>query len=232
MSIILLSEDANQILKNYLISQDHKIIEIKKINIVYEAISSHADIYVCKMRKEIIIEPNQFRFIKKELDLNSVKYKIGKNPLGFNYPDNIGFNALCTGKYLIHNLKYTDHLILNTAKSLSLIPISVSQGYTKCNIVEVDNNSLITSDVGIAKALENYDLNILVISQGYVMLDGFNYGFLGGASGKVGNKIIFNGDLSLHPDFKIIIDFINSNNLEVVYFNEYPLTDIGSIIEI
>lgn len=232
MSIILLSEDANQILKEYLILQGHKIIEIKKTAVVYDAVGSHVDIYVCKIGKEIIIELNQFEFIKNPLDLNSIQYKVGKNTIGFKYPDNIRFNALCTDKYLIHNLKYTDPVILDTAKNLGLIPINVSQGYTKCNITKVDNNSLITSDVGVAKNLENCDLDILVISQGHVLLSGFEYGFLGGASGKVENKIIFNGNLSAHPDFEKIVRFIQSKNLQAVYFKEYPLTDIGSIIGI
>lgn len=232
MSFVLLSEQANQILKNFLILKGHKIIEIKKTDIVYDAVCSHTDIYVCKIGSEIILEPTQFEFIKDPLALNNAKYKVGQNKLSFEYPHNISFNAYCSDKYLIHNLKYTDPVILNTAKERKLIPINISQGYTKCNIVEIDTYSLITSDVGIAKTLENYDLDVLLISQGHVLLDGFDYGFLGGASGKVGNKIIFNGDLTLHPDFKKIIDFIQSKNLEVVYFKEYPLSDIGSIIEI
>ena len=43
-------------------------------------------------------------------------------------------------------------------------------------------------------------------------------------------EIVFNGDLSAHPDFNVISAFIESRGLSCVYFKDYPLTDIGSII--
>ena len=54
--------------------------------------------------------------------------------------------------------------------------------------------------------------------------------FIGGCSGRVGNKVIFNGNLKAHPDFQRILSFIKSRGLDCVWFPEYELTDIGSII--
>ena len=56
-------------------------------------------------------------------------------------------------------------------------------------------------------------------------------GFIGGASGKVGNLILFNGDLRKHSNYKEIKDFIERRGVSIKYFEGYPLTDIGSIIE-
>ena len=61
-------------------------------------------------------------------------------------------------------------------------------------------------------------------------LPGYDTGFLGGTSGRVGDEIVFNGDLSAHPDFEAIKDFIRSRGLQIKYFESYPLRDIGSII--
>ena len=84
---------------------------------------------------------------------------------------------------------------------------------------------------GILSALKKSpDLGVLPVSQGHVKLDGFEYGFLGGASGRVGDEIVFNGDLSAHPDYEAIREFIESRGLAVRFFPEYPLTDIGSIL--
>lgn len=232
MSCVLLSQDANPILKSYLSKINYIPIEIKKTNLVYDAISSHADIYACKVNHELVIEPSQLKLIKKELESQNIKYKSGKNSLGFKYPHNINFNSYCTDKYIIHNFKYTDNSILETAKQQGLISINVSQGYTNCNIVEINNNSLITSDIGIKNTLNKYNFDVLLIEQGYVKLKGFKYGFLGGATGKIDNKVIFNGNLLDHPDHNKIINFIESKGLEVIYFKEFSLTDIGSIIRI
>ena len=95
----------------------------------------------------------------------------------------------------------------------------------------VDGNSVITADRGIVSALKKCpDIDVLPISQGFVRLEKFEYGFLGGASGKVGNEIVFNGDLSAHPDYEAICRFIEARGLSVKYFPGYPLTDIGSIL--
>ena len=114
---------------------------------------------------------------------------------------------------------------------LELELINVKQGYTKCNCVVVDGHSIITSDQGIIGTLKKYpDIDVLPICQGFVSLDGFEYGFLGGASGRVGDEIIFNGDLSAHPDYDSIGRFIASRHLQLKFFPEYPLTDVGSIL--
>ena len=73
-------------------------------------------------------------------------------------------------------------------------------------------------------------MSVLKIRPGQVLLPGYAYGFLGGTSGRIGDKIVFNGDLSAHPDFNVISAFIESRGLSCVYFKDYPLTDIGSII--
>ncbi|HVI40969.1 MAG TPA: hypothetical protein VM577_09935, partial [Anaerovoracaceae bacterium] len=133
---------------------------------------------------------------------------------------------------LIHSTKHTDPVILSRAMELGLQLINVKQGYTKCNLVIVDENSAITSDMGLAVSLKKHNLEVLLISSGHVGLEGFPYGFLGGTSGRAGNEIIFNGNLSAHPDYKKIKQFIQKRGLQVTYFEEYPLEDIGSIIQL
>jgi hypothetical protein len=73
----------------------------------------------------------------------------------------------------------------------------VKQGYTKCSLVVVDEKSVITSDMGLAAALQRFEIDVLLISQGHVALPGLQYGFLGGASGRAGDEILFNGTCPL-----------------------------------
>ncbi|MBN7772926.1 DUF6873 family GME fold protein [Clostridium aminobutyricum] len=215
MSTIYLSEHANYILIDYLKSLGHHLIFIRSTDLVYDAVSAHPDIYLCKMGA----------------DKRASVFIGDKTQLGFEYPQNIGFNAVCMGHYFIHNLKYTSPELMETARNQGMTFIHVKQGYTKCNTVVVDENAIITSDAGIVKALNPFHMEILLIQSGYVNLPGLPYGFLGGASGRVGNQIVFNGNLEQHPDCKRICEFIESRGLSVHYFREYELEDIGSIIE-
>lgn len=215
MKKIYISAQANTMLCQYLKSLGFELVTMGQLGITYSPVDTHTDIFCCRMGA----------------GRNADVFIGGKSEIGHNYPDNVKFNALCLGRYFIHNLKYTSPALLNEARKNGLTLINVKQGYTKCNVLPIDDNSAITSDEGIYRTLSSlHDIDVLKIRTGYVKLSGFDYGFIGGASGRVDNEIIFNGDISAHPDFNIMRDFIEARGLSVKYFTQYPLTDIGSII--
>ncbi len=232
MNTVCLSEKTNRILKDALRGKGYELIEIVGTDKVYDAISSHGDIYLCKICGELIAAPVQLPFIQEGLQKNGIRYVPGEKDPGFKYPENVKYNAAQIGSRLIHNTNHTDPAVLLAAKAHGLELIDVKQGYTKCNLVVVDENSAVTSDIGLAAVLKKNGLDVLMISPGHVRLKGFPYGFLGGASGRVGGEIVFNGDLSAHPDFQAIKGFIQTRGLHPLWFEEYPLEDVGSIIEI
>lgn len=210
MSMIYLSETSHPLLQRALQVQGHQLFIIRRTGLTYDPVSSHPDMYMCS------------------LGIGGPVFFGNPDELGPRYPKNVPFNAACTGRFFIHNLKYTSPALLKVTQGIRRI--HVSQGYAKCNIAIIDSSSIITSDKGIWNACYN-DLDVLLIRPGHIRLQGFSYGFLGGACGRVGNRIFFNGNLKAHPDFKIISSFIESRSLEPVYFPQYPLEDIGSIIE-
>lgn len=216
---LYLSENACPPLLEYLSGRHYEInlITTDPSNkaITYPAVCTHADIFFCRMGA----------------GENAEVFRGNPRELGYRYPHNVKFNGVYLDRYFIHNLKHTSPALLESARAKGLKWIHVAQGYTKCNMVVVDGHSVITADQGILRTLRRYpDINILPVRQGYVKLSGFEYGFLGGASGRVGNEIIFNGNLSCHPDFEKIRDFIENCGLSIQYFPEYELEDIGSII--
>lgn len=217
MKKIYLSVKANSILCNYLTSLGYEIKYINTKGIVAYPVSSHPDMFMCKLG----------------VSDSSPIYYGQHSSLGSSYPKDIIYNCCGTGKFFIHNLKYTCSDLKLMADSLGMILINVNQGYTKCSTVIVDEYSIITYDQGMARECEKYrskGLETLLVSPGNIVLDGYNTGFIGGCSGRVGNQIIFNGNLTLHPDFHKIKAFIENRNLQCIWFPEYPLTDIGSII--
>ncbi len=192
-------------LKNWLSDRGYELNVLHEGDKPYPAISSHPDIYMCHTGKKLL----------KQSDIGS------------KFPDYLGFNGVFLDKYFIHNLDYSSPALLKEAEGLELI--NVKQGYAKCSCVVVDEKSIITADEGIVKKIQNYDIDVLKVSQGHVLLDGFDYGFIGGASGRVGNCIVFNGDLNTHLDGKAIRGFITSRGLEVVDFKGHDLCDIGTV---
>ena len=208
--MIFVSENAHENLISYLKSLD-EITIIHGTDLVYSEVSSHPDIYMCDLKDKVIHAEN--------------------DELGFKYPENCAFNAACTGKYFIHNLKITSKRLLKEAEGMQ--HIDVPQGYTKCNVLTIDEESIITSDRGIYEKCKD-SLNTLLITEStketpHVLLKGFPYGFIGGATGRVKDEIIFNGKISDHPDYEKIKEFIESRGLKIKEF-DHPLEDIGSII--
>lgn len=215
MNTTYISKDANEILIDYLKIKGCTIKTISSENVVDKGISNHPDIFLCRMG------------YKKSDPI----FFAQKNDLSFHYPGDVAFNAACTGKYFIHNTKLTNPKLLEKAKSMGMNIIHVKQGYTKCSIVVVDENSIITYDKGIATACQTHpELDVCLVRPGFVRLDGYDTGFIGGCSGRIGDEVIFNGNLPKHPDFKKIVSFVQSKGLSVKYFEQYELTDIGSII--
>jgi hypothetical protein len=234
MSLIYISEHAHECVKKYILDKGHRILEMPDNNFVLRAMSSHPDIFMCKMgcrSDSPIIYSDEFKFLMgAKAPANGFDLKLDKK-----YPKDVLYNAASTGKFLIHCLRYTDDKILSAAKKLGQNLIDIPQGYSKCSIVVVDENSIITYDRGISKKIYTEYFpdspGILQIKPGHVNLPGMNVGFLGGASGRIGNEIIFNGDLEMHPDSIKIKAYIESRGLKCVWFKGHDLLDIGTIIE-
>ena len=207
---VIISKDAGEELKSYL-EKRAQVIVFGGIDTVAEPIRNHPDLVYCRLKEDAIFLGNE-------------------QLLAPEYPGDIIYNGFSTGKYFIHDLKHTDEELLKAVDELGLIKVNVKQGYACCSIVPVDEDSIITADRGIARAAEAAGIAVLTVGPGHVELPGYDTGFLGGTSGRVGEEIVFNGDLSAHPDFDTIREFIESRGLRIKYFESYPLRDIGSII--
>lgn len=165
--------------------------------------------------------------------------KTGIEPVFYNtkisspYPNDIPLNVAFTGKHIICNRSYTAKKIIVFANSNNIEIINTKQGYSKCNLCIVNENTVITEDKGLACLLKNYQYNVLLISSGDVYLSDTHYGFLGGASCKISpDKMYFSGDLSSHRDYESIISFLKLYNVKPIYNKSRRLTDFGGIIQL
>ena len=233
-----ISPSAYDEIKEFISRNGYKVIEVNYPGQVSEPVSTHPDIFMCKIEFSNI--SNNSRFFCGDIK------KLGKK-----YPDEAIYNACATGKYFVHNLKISDSGILDWADQNELEFVDVPQGYTRCNLLPVGPSNFITSDRGIFKLLSKAEADVLLISNKNIVLKGYDYGFLAGCSGIISaNKnfehlpscygsslvksaeytVIFNGDLSAHPDFEEIIDYINNCGLNALWVRDNKLADIGSIL--
>ena len=218
MSRIYISFNAYQKLIDALCEEGHLLAFMRPCKAVSEPISMHPDICIIKLGSS----------------LKSPVFAGNTTLLGPEYPKDVLYNAVVTERFFICNTKTVSRDLVNAVNMLypDIKTVHVQQGYTKCNIVVVDENHFITEDEGIFKALDTEEgAECLLIEGGHVKLPGHERGFIGGASGRIGNEIWFNGDISVHPDHDRIMSFIEYRGLSVKYVPGKHLLDIGSIIE-
>ena len=207
------------------------IIKIPKDHNLYSAIDGHVDIQLNilnKSKKEIIINknlPQNFKDILTEKNINFIE---ASSRLSHKYPNNISLNAYITENYLVHNLKFTDEIILNHSRDKKLI--NIKQGYSKCSILPIRENVIITNDNGIYKTSLSEDFEILYLPFGDIILPGLNYGFIGGVGGMINdNTMAFFGSLEHYSFGEEIKKFLYKYDVKPIYLNDGKLVDRGSL---
>jgi len=195
--------------------------------IVYEAIENHPDIFLFPNNGQIIAAPNTPLAIIDTLKKQNVPIETGEKPIRSIYPNTCMYNVVISDKYLIHNITYTDIAIKNKYKHL--IPIHVNQGYTRCNLLALPNNSFITSDHGIAGVLQVKGIDVLYVKPADIILKNFSHGFFGGCCGIGAGCFFVNGSLSYFSERNKIEYFIERAGLKQIELSGGKPEDIGSM---
>ncbi len=193
-------------------------------------LSSHSDMLCCHLGGNLIVFADILsnNSLINELEFNAIQ---AKSKFMADYPHNIGLNLVILGDLLMHNLKYTDGTVVKLTENKK--KINVKQGYSKCSVCTIDENSIITDDIGIAKAAEINQIDALIIEKGFIELEGFNYGFIGGAAFKPdAETVAFTGKINDKLIANKIFNFIESKNLKYEFMTDLPIFDVGSIIPI
>jgi len=198
-------------------------------------IRSHADMLIFNLEKSIFCSKGYYKLAENVFcDLAEYGYQIVKcdTELDADYPHDIPFNVALFKNTLIGNTKYTASEIIEYASSHKFDISSVKQGYAKCSTVILGDIGIITADKGIAQTVLSKGAKILEIensSEG-ITLPGYNYGFLGGASGVFENNVYFAGDILLHPQGTKIKLFCEKLGFNTVCLSNKKLFDIGGIL--
>jgi hypothetical protein len=209
------------------LSQSGKLIEIESSGIVYDAISGHPDIFFCQCETKLLAAPNTSHIIIDQLIENNINWFHGRKTLLGKYPETAHYNAVVTENLLIHNLKITDPEILKISENKE--HIHVEQGYTRCNLISLNERGFITSDKGIESVLANSGRNVFFVDPSEILLPGFKNGFFGGCCGIKGNQLFVAGSLLFLNNGDQIKAFAENCGFEIIELYDGPLIDGGGI---
>ncbi len=208
----------------------YNIIPTDKIDTLLVPEQKHADMQILRINNDYFILKECMHLKNK---ISACKPIVCSAPIGKRYPENIMLNFLYYNNALYGKLSAISTELKNYCKNKNIKIINVNQGYCRCSTLAVNSNSFITADGGIEKALINDGAKVLRISEENIRLEGFNYGFIGGAGGTINDSVFFFGNIESHPDYESIENFINKHNKKIkIICKEMPLTDIGGIVKL
>ncbi|NMA86818.1 MAG: hypothetical protein GX968_05795 [Tissierellia bacterium] len=233
-NIVIIDGRIDEEIETNLKSLNLNIIPTIQCKEVPEPISYHPDIVMHPINHNtLIIAPNVFHYYEDllwDMGINLIK---GETLLSNSYPKDIAYNVGRIGKYAIHNFKYTDEKLKFYLKKEGFELMHVEQGYTKCSMAIVDEKTIITADHPIYEKTKKLGFSVLLIEPGYIELEGYNYGFIGGSCGNLSkDEIAFSGKFTDHPDKGKILKFLKKHNKKILYLSNKKIKDIGTIISL
>ena len=227
---IIIGEKYRKLLENALIQNNLNPIWLKNNEFVDKRLSGHCDLMAAHLggRRIVACEFLKNSQLFDNIEIPEVELLTVPDPTGKAYPMDAGLNFCLIGRKLIYNPNTAYKAVIS---ELDCEMIPCKQGYTKCSICVVDENAIITADTKIAQIASENGIDALLVEKGLAALDGFEYGFIGGASFKIDrNKIAFTGIINNTDERNKIESFLSRRDIEAIYLTEHELFDIGSAI--
>lgn len=228
VSRLILGEKYKKVLEKPLLERNIATIWLKNNDFVDKRLSGHCDLMAVHMGK------NELAVIERSesdcLNINNIELNLIANMQKPQYPYDAELNFCIVGRHVIFNPKTANSELID---KLDLIKLECKQGYTKCSVCVADENSIITSDSAIANIALRAGLDVLKISNNIVALNGFEYGFIGGASFKISKtQLAFTGVIEDQAERCRIERFLSEHDIVPVYLTDRRIFDIGSAIPI
>lgn len=209
-------------------SMGYVVVRLPSFRGLLPAISSHPDILMCSLSDDIILTSRSY-YNENVNILHGFSEHIvlsDECPHG-HYPGDVLFDSLKVGTTLYGRMDSTSRILKDSCKRL----VNVRQGYARCSVAMLSENCAITADHNMFEALTKDGIDVLKIRAGYIELPGLDYGFIGGAGGRLENGLYaFFGDVMKHPDGKEIIDFAEKHKIKTVMLDSSMLSDHGGLL--
>lgn len=187
-------------------------------------IADHPDLSIFPLDDEsLVIDKNLIDYYKKYIKLSNI---IPGDRVGSSYPKDSIYNLYKSSNYYLHNEK-TEKNIVRFMNENNYKHLFVKQGYTRCSIIPM-RDKILTSDYGIYKALKE-KMEVVLLEDESIPLDGFSKGFLGGCCGFFEDTLLFNGNIEKLKNYELIRDQALKSDIKLLY-PSCDLADTGSIL--
>lgn len=194
-------------------------------------IASHADLQILHLGGSSVLTASCSKKSMDMLEMLGFDIQRTENELDSGYPDDCLINAQIIGRNIIMNPDIIDKRLLEFAEQNNYNIIGVKQGYSKCSVLAVCKDAVITADPGITRILQQKEIEVLKIKEGGIYLRGYDTGFIGGCGGMVEEKILGTaGSLKSIKDYENIKDFLRNRNIYAENLGGKSLRDIGGIL--
>lgn len=207
------------------------VIEANELSEVYGTEKYHADISVIHLCNDnLLVAKNNTVLVHK---LSSLGYNISlsEKTIFGKYPNCTALNAVLLEDKMICRASSIDDKLMEYCKNNSIRIIPVKQGYARCSTAVVAENAVITSDSGIYRACVENSIDVLKIESGYIEIEGYDYGFIGGSCGKLSHDILaFCGDVKKHKNYDDMKAFALNYGVNLLSLSNKKLFDVGGII--
>lgn len=235
MVYALIDRRVNEKMKERLMKEGFGLIELPPSADLPTPIASHPDSVLSKIGNSIILscdycDDGAYALTDIREYAPHIKIHLAWDGMGKEYPSDARFNSLKIGRYLFARRDSISGMITEKATEHGLNIVDVKQGYPHCSVLALGDDAAITADEGMASAMEGVGIKVYRIKPGYITLEPYKYGFIGGACGVFGKKIYFFGDYRMHPSRRVLEEAAGDLGYTLIPLSEGELADFGGIV--
>lgn len=215
-----------------LLERGYDVIKVSPSPYLAPPVASHPDMLFFAARGRLVCEKRYYEANRETAERiaerGGLEIVTADEILSEEYPRDVLFNAAPIGNKLVCSLSSVSSAVKGLYLDSEII--NVKQGYAKCASLTVGKGGIVTADPSIAKKAEDTGLSVLRLKENRVRLDGYDCGFIGGASGDDGEHILFCGDLNRHPEGELIAEFCRRHHREPISLSDGELYDYGTLM--
>lgn len=207
------------------------VLHIPEFSALDFPVNAHPDMQAVNVCGKLFIH-GENAALAELLQTRGIPFSPVSDKAGKSYPEDVSLNLFTAGGFLFANTKYASRDVLAFAESHGFSSACVKQGYAKCSSMLI-GDAVVTADKAIYRAATMRGIDALLISPGFVGIEKYDTGFIGGASGTLakGKTAVF-GDILSHPDGEKILAFAQNHGEEIISFGNGALFDYGGIVRI
>lgn len=193
----------------------------------YVEVAGHPDIFMFQHERTIIAASNTPKSVLDAIRRSRSELIVSSLMVGKQLIDSTFFNCCVTESYWMHKPAYSAPEVTEFCRSKTFI--ALPQAYARCSTIAISDSCIISSDMGVCKALIRVGIQPLYVDPNEITLPGFRYGFIGGTCGRVGEKLYFLGNIRAHGWGAVLDSYLSRHGIEPICLCNSKLYDGGGI---